>query len=353
MVTSPATALTLFGLGLAILLGAAATARFRHAADRGLWLAALMVALAAQMLANVALASGAILRWPHLAQVHVPFAFAIGPLLYLHVRARSGGQGPGRAWRHLLVALIALVMLLPFYVSDAETKRTFMAVALEQYPVAWRIRQALLLTHMGVYVFVSWRGSRPIETVSETFVWSRGLAAACAAAWVVAALRFVVAYHATTAPFATATTTLGLAAVILGGLATTTAARSRTRATVPPASDEETDCLQTVLRRLRDEQLFRRRDLTLETLASAVGTTPHFLSKVVNERCATTVPELVNRFRVQAAQGMLSHQVSGARPIHEIAEAVGFTSRSAFNAAFKRHVGTTPSAFRDRSCADS
>ncbi len=341
-----AVVLALFGLGLALLVGASSAVRFRHAPDRGLWLAALMAALAAQMAANVGLATGAILESPHLAQLHVPLAFAIGPFLYLHTRARVGTTASGRLWPHVIVPCLALALLLPFYVSDAATKRALMAAAIERYPAAWRIRQALLLSHLGAYVLASWRLSRSIPASSEVFLWSRRLAGAGLIVWIAAAFRFVVAYNAATAPYAMAISTMALATVIVAGLATPLTVRRRPRHAPPPVSQEETDCLERVLHQLRDEHLYRSRDLTLEKLAAAVGTTPHFLSAVVNARCGTTVPELVNRFRVEAARAMLSDPAHAHRPVHEVAEAVGFTSRSAFNAAFKRHAGATPRAFR-------
>jgi AraC-like DNA-binding protein len=345
---SMAIVLALFGLGLALIVGAAAAVRFQRDADRGLWLAALMTALAAQMVANVALATGAILARPHLAQLHVPLAFAIGPLLYLHTAARMHATPPRRRWLHFLAAVMALVLLVPFYLSDADAKRTFMTAALQRYPTMWRVRQALLITHLGAYVFASWRISRSIARESRDFIWSRGLVLAGSAIWATAALRFIVAYQATTAPFAMAVSAVGLAAVVLAGLAAPTVAARRSRQASRSASADETECLQLVLHRLQHEELFRARDLTLEKLAAAVGTTTHFLSGVVNARCGTTVPELVNRCRVEAAQKMLTDPAHTDRPIHEIAEAVGFASRSAFNAAFRRHAGASPRALRTK-----
>jgi AraC-like DNA-binding protein len=66
---------------------------------------------------------------------------------------------------------------------------------------------------------------------------------------------------------------------------------------------------------------------------------------VINRRSGGTFWDYINRLRVEAARERLA-DAGDTRTILDIAYACGFTSKSTFNAAFKRQVGETPSGYR-------
>lgn len=87
-------------------------------------------------------------------------------------------------------------------------------------------------------------------------------------------------------------------------------------------------------------------DLTLGDLASAIGATPHQLSQVLSTQLGLSFFDYVNGLRVDAVKATLSRPQSVGRPLLEIALECGFGSKSAFNEAFKRATGLSPSAYR-------
>ena len=92
------------------------------------------------------------------------------------------------------------------------------------------------------------------------------------------------------------------------------------------------------------ERVYRREDLTLPALATLVETTPHRLSEYLNKIQQVSFSDFVNRHRVQTARELLL-----ARPdetVLSIAFEVGFNSKSAFNKAFVRFAGSSPTRFR-------
>lgn len=92
------------------------------------------------------------------------------------------------------------------------------------------------------------------------------------------------------------------------------------------------------------QHLHRNNRLTLRLLCETLRENPHYVSQVINQDLATTFYDLVNRQRVaDASQALLRDP---ARPVLEIALEAGFNSKSTFNAAFRQHAGTTPSAYR-------
>lgn len=87
-------------------------------------------------------------------------------------------------------------------------------------------------------------------------------------------------------------------------------------------------------------------DLTLGELAEAIGVTSHQLSQVLSTQLGLSFFEYVNGLRVEAVKATLSRPQSAGRPLLEIALECGFGSKSAFNEAFRRATGMSPSEYR-------
>lgn len=91
--------------------------------------------------------------------------------------------------------------------------------------------------------------------------------------------------------------------------------------------------------------------LTIGQMARRSGYPEYLVSAVINRRLGGSFWEYVNRLRVEAVRARLADPAE-ARTILDLAYACGFTSKSTFNAAFKRQVGETPSDYRRRHAAD-
>jgi AraC-like DNA-binding protein len=87
-------------------------------------------------------------------------------------------------------------------------------------------------------------------------------------------------------------------------------------------------------------------ELTLPGLASALDIPSHQLSQLLNETVGQSFFDFVNRERVEEAKQLLLDPAFQSYTILAIATEAGFNSKTAFNAAFKKHAGVTPSAFR-------
>ena len=90
---------------------------------------------------------------------------------------------------------------------------------------------------------------------------------------------------------------------------------------------------------------YQKNDLTLNQLADLLGIHPNHLSQVINEFSHKNFFDFINHYRIEAAKEMLS-EPDQDNTIIEIAYAVGFNTKSTFNAAFKKNTGTTPSVFK-------
>jgi AraC-like DNA-binding protein len=96
---------------------------------------------------------------------------------------------------------------------------------------------------------------------------------------------------------------------------------------------------------LGEGALFKRSDLSLRALSEALNENPHYVSQIISQELNTSFYELVNRYRIEHAKRLLLE--APEETVLTIAMNVGFNSKSAFHAAFRRCTGVTPSHFRE------
>jgi AraC-like DNA-binding protein len=83
---------------------------------------------------------------------------------------------------------------------------------------------------------------------------------------------------------------------------------------------------------------------SLPDLAAGLRVSVHQLSQVINEGLGKSFFEMLAEYRIIAAKDILA--VQKHIKIEEIAEMVGYSSKSSFNTAFKKITGLTPSEYR-------
>ena len=97
---------------------------------------------------------------------------------------------------------------------------------------------------------------------------------------------------------------------------------------------------------METQHLFLKPDLTLPLLAEIIDCSANHLSQVINAGFGLSFFGYLNQHRISHAQRLLSEPGAENKSILNMALALGFNSNSAFYAAFKKHVGKTPSQFR-------
>ncbi len=113
------------------------------------------------------------------------------------------------------------------------------------------------------------------------------------------------------------------------------------------AEDEKNTILSNIVSQMENENYFISSTASLSGLAKAIHETPHHVSQVINEKIGQSFFELLATYRVKEAKAILKTDLGKKLTIEEIAERVGYNSKSAFNSAFKKITSETPSSFRD------
>ncbi len=98
-----------------------------------------------------------------------------------------------------------------------------------------------------------------------------------------------------------------------------------------------------VLYCLEIEQVFLKPSFSLTEFSAMVGTNTTYLSNTINDCFKCNFNVLINQYRVEYSKQLL---VDDTVMLSDIPQMSGFTSRSAFYAAFSKIEGTSPLIYR-------
>lgn len=111
--------------------------------------------------------------------------------------------------------------------------------------------------------------------------------------------------------------------------------------------DDKIVILESIVSQMKHEKYFLSNIASLSGLAKEIKESPHHVSQVINEKLNQSFFELLAIYRVDEAKVILKTEIGKKLTIEEIAEQVGYNSKSAFNTAFKKITSQTPSTYRD------
>ncbi len=97
---------------------------------------------------------------------------------------------------------------------------------------------------------------------------------------------------------------------------------------------------------MAQEKPFLNPDIRLDTIAELLDVSRHHASQIINEHFSVNFFDFINQYRIKEAERLLSSEKKPLS-ITDIAYLSGFNNRISFYKAFKKMVGTTPTAYRE------
>lgn len=113
----------------------------------------------------------------------------------------------------------------------------------------------------------------------------------------------------------------------------------------PLTEGQKVHIQEQVLKAVEQEKCFLEHNLTMNGLSERLGINRTYISQVINEKFHKSFTTLINEYRIKEARRLLYEDMKRLYTIESIAMSVGFHSTNAFNKAFKRYTGITPSFF--------
>jgi len=112
-------------------------------------------------------------------------------------------------------------------------------------------------------------------------------------------------------------------------------------------SDEDIRVLSSELKAFMEmNKPFLNPQLSIRDLSEELKTNSKYLSQVINSEFSKNFYDFINHYRIREAQRIMQDNPDKKMTILEILYEVGFNSKSAFNTAFKKSTGKTPSDYK-------
>ena len=332
----------------------------------------LLIALLTHVLGQLLILSDVYRLAPHLVGADLSIKMALGPAVYFYTRALISPEKHrfgGLDWVSLLGPALVILVSLPFASLSAEEKLALVDPATRN-PVHFKIALftcttslLLFLSFTALYLIAALRlQMRHRRRMMEQFAnierqsldWLRAILFVFAGAWMFFAVKQALWLSGVSIPafnIALAfTESLAIAAFAYLGLhqpemnlAKTPKPSAQTRH--PILTDERMSRTAAKLTgALNTNKLYADNGLSLRKLSDITGVTKNHISETLSQHLGVNFFDFVNSHRAAEAKRLL---LETDLNVLEIGLEVGFNSRSTFNAAFKKHVGSTPSAYRD------
>ena len=335
----------------------------------------LLLSLAACNMEILLMYTGYIIKALYLVDFSEPIALVIGPSFYLMVRSLTRGKVKKAEFLHFGLALVYLVLVIPFFLLPEAVKYNSWiesyGLDLEMRPydynsgdprafwitdhhtfltIASIVLYALLSLYEVVRTFRSKRESffnTKIEILKSLRAGTIQIALAILITLVIKAFHtndtgdHIFAAYAAVAIYITSFRVMRSSGFFRP--ANLNADERYKNTLLQP--QEQSDLLLKLDTFMRDKKPFLNADFSLPDLAQSLGTTVHVLSQAINAGLGKSFFEMTASYRVEEAKILLLRQRN--IKVEEIAEQVGYNSKSSFNTAFKKITGVTPSEFRN------
>ncbi|RKD12460.1 hypothetical protein BCY91_12510 [Pelobium manganitolerans] len=307
--------------------------------------------------------TGWLFRFP-LVDMEWPAGFLFGPVYFWLVREMTGEKIRFNKKELLLTvpAILALLYFSKFYFLSHEKQLAYMELIRFTYILDYQIGDAIFYPYIQIFlIYIIIALKRKKKKLSGVLLnncqWLIKYTTLLVGFGFLSGLAFVLGLpqvYINAIPLISASIYLVLIYHFLqqSGLQFELAANGEALQLKPKYSgsnlnEEEAEKLNADLQQMmQDDKLFLNPDLTLQLLADELQSTPHHLSRVINQFHGKNFSDFINTYRIHEAKKLIL--IKEALKLEAIGYECGFNTKTTFNAAFKKVTGSTPSAFRKK-----
>lgn len=326
-----------------------------------------LLALAVFIMDLVIINSGYHQVFPYLYGITNPIDYLLFPPLFLYVKALVTPKFQFKKkdlWHFAPFLIISLLESNQFFLT-AEEKRLAYLKSAETTTISTDLYILVAITHLYIfaYLFACFQRLRnatrtpnnelPAKTAAN-IKWIKGLIVAIFSIAVLSTLLdFIPNFHTIDdyiTPFFLTIVVYGMGFIgirqseIFSIDESDTSNQKYKKSTL---TDEIADDILDKLQQLMaQEKLFTDSEISLPKLADQLHVSTHHLSQVLNERLNRSFFNFINEHRIEAAKQKLLDPETQKYTMLELAYEIGFNSLSAFNTAFKKHTGLSPTAYK-------
>lgn len=316
--------------------------------------------------------TGYIMNMLYLVDFSEALSFVIGPSFYLLVVSLIRGPVPRKYYWHFSVAALYLLIQIPFlilsedfkynaYVGSYRTDLTFRDVEYPYNPYMLMLmdHSKLVLISLCFYSVISTREvAQAFQKKRESF-WNpqhpvlrtlrQGTVQMVSAFLIIFLVKLLYENdygdHYMAAYIAVSIYVTSFSVIKNSGFFKQASIDDLPKYKASTVTTDQQDALLVKLKALMaTEKPFLKSDFCLPDLADQLKTSVHTLSQVINDGLKKSFFEMTAEYRVEEGRRLLKEKPNFK--VEEIAEAVGYNSKSSFNTSFKKITGQTPSEWR-------
>lgn len=350
-----------------------------HAKKRAnIWLALFLLSFSLTMPVIVLHQTGLIEKTPALLFSYLPVAFLQSPFLFLYIQSliQKNLRWKAQMWFHFIPFLFCLLLMFPIFFAPSSQKLQMLQGKLHGYAMLLHfIVPASLLQFIVYFILIflmQMRHARSVEqfysvTEGRTLGWVRWLLvfgvvifSSCVlisyavdpltgdtySNLLFSVMVYAMAYKGLKQPelfteFSAAETN-EVAQETVPAVISTTPKYERTGLTEQKAQE----ALLRLQGLMLTEKPFLQPDLNLKQLAEMLGLSAHQLSQLLNQYKQQTFFDFINHHRIEHFKLLLKDPSVQHLSLLGLALESGFNSKAAFNTAFKKFTGLTPSEYK-------
>jgi len=302
----------------------------------------------------------------HVYSLGDPTFYLIAPLLWFYTQELTGVRVE-LSWRllvHFLLFLLIIVCSLSFHSLGADTFISFLRA---HHRVVNIIFWASVVVQFSWYQFLvqrRWNDYQKLirDEVSNTenvsISWVRFFMIVFMLINLVFLVSLVVAIHFESGTWLQVTTALMFSLSIFalgykGILQKEVFQQNQDAVRAKPMASEKNEIdrrlIERILSFMSERKPYLDPELTLTSLAEAIGIPRGQLSQVINDGIGDNFYDFINKYRVEQVKILMNDPSMKNFNMLGIALEAGFKSKSTFNLIFKRFTGLTPTEFKKNS----
>ena len=334
----------------------------------------LLVSIVACLLEIFLMYTGYIVHALHLVDFSEPFGLAIGPFLFLFIVTLAKGAVSRKVVIiNLIFPVLYAILMIPFFISSVDVKYNawvsayhpgvpFREVTQQFDPWMFLVTEwhtELVLVSLFFYIAVSTMViTRSFQSRKESFLrplsptlktLRNGVLQMAIFAILIVVVKLLnpddTGDHLFAAFGSLIIYSTSFSVMKGSGFFRQAALTEQLKYKSSSLTPEQQEMLIEKLKKIMTvDKPFLRSDFSQPDLARQCGISVHQLSQIINDGLGKNFFEWVASYRVEEAKRLLKDQPN--IKVEEIAEQVGYNSKSSFNTVFKRNTGLTPSEFR-------
>lgn len=296
---------------------------------------------------------------PHLIGVTNMLPMSYGGFLYLYVRSFTRLQPHQLKWRdltHFAGLFFVLAINLPHFFSSADHKLQLVTDILNNN-APWNIQILywLIPAYASIYAIYSgvllWRSHQLVHFIGSRLLWLKIILILNLSIWLAALASALIPERMVNSSDEIIYIIVSLLIYLLGYFSLRQPEIFISPKEAAPKYGENrlpdhlrAQIFQTLDKYMKEHTPWRDMNLNINQLADRTGIATHHLSQVLNDHLGQSFAEYLNQYRVRAVCEQLTQ--SNDQTLLDIALDCGFSSKSTFNAMFKKQTGKTPSEYR-------